>query len=198
MIVAHHPLIFKGIKQINDKDFVGRRILKMIEHGINCYCMHTNFDSVGGMADAAADKIGLKDAIVLEEILEGEGIGRVGNLDGKISVRELCDRVKTAFNLDKTVLYGDEGAVVSRVAICPGSGKDDIGLAIQKGADVIITGDITYHYGIDAVARGINVIDAGHYGIEHIFIEIVTDYLRSNTDGIEIIGMEINNPQKYI
>lgn len=39
--------------------------------------------------------------------------------------------------------------------------------AIEKGADVIVTGDVDYHSAIDAVAQGIAVIDAGHYGTEY-------------------------------
>ena len=45
-------------------------------------------------------------------------------------------------------------------------------------ADVLITGDIDHHDGIDAVAKGLNIIDAGHYGIEKIFIESVKEYLK--------------------
>lgn len=198
MIVSHHPLIFNGIKKINDNDFIGKRIITMIENGINGYCMHTNFDSVGGMAAEASDRMKLGNTVVLEEILDGEGIGRVGDLEKEVTVRELCEEVKKVFSLDKVVLYGNESAIVKRVAISPGSGKSEIGFAILKGADAIITGDINYHSGIDAVAEGIAVIDAGHYGLEHIFIEKVGNYLLENTKDVEIIKMDIDNPQKYI
>lgn len=198
MIISHHPLIFKGIKKVNESDIVGRRILTMAENRINCYCMHTNFDCVGGMAELAADRIGLQDCIVLEEVCEGEGIGRVGFLSCDMTVKELCNMVKEKFSLDRVALYGNEDEIVKKVAICPGSGKDEIELALLKGAKAIITGDVSYHYGIDSVAKGINVIDAGHYGIEHIFIDKIYSYLIENTEGIEIVKMDFNNPQKYI
>lgn len=198
MIVSHHPLIFKGIKKINDDDIVGKRILTMIENGINGYCMHTNFDTVGGMADLASDKLGLQDAIVLEDTIEGEGIGRVGNLSKEMTIKELCELVKKVFSLEKVVLYGDENETIKRVAICPGSGKDDIDVALTKGAKVLVTGDMSYHFGIDAVSKGISIIDAGHYGIEHIFIDKIATYLMEQLNGIEVVKMEINNPQKFI
>lgn len=198
MIISHHPLIFKGIKKVNESDIVGRRILTMAENHINCYCMHTNFDCVGGMAELAADRIGLQDCIVLEEVCEGEGIGRVGFLKHDMSVKELCSMVKEQFSLDKVALYGNEDEIVKKVAICPGSGKDEIELALLKGAKAIITGDVSYHYGIDSVAKGINVIDAGHYGIEHIFIDKINSYLIENTKDIEVVKMDLDNPQKYI
>lgn len=197
MIVAHHPLIFKGVKKINDNDILGRRILTLVENRVNCYCMHTNYDCMG-MADAAADRLGLSDTEVLSEVIDGEGIGRVGTLDRSYNVRELCEHVKECFGLDRVILYGNEDDNVSRIAICPGSGKDEIQNAIAKGAGALISGDISYHYGIDAVAEGINIIDAGHYGTEHIFIEEISNYLKNNTDGIEILCMDIINPQKFI
>ena len=52
--------------------------------------------------------------------------------------------------------------------------------ALSAGAQVLVTGDIGHHAGIDAVARGMAVIDAGHYGLEHIFIPFVADYIRGD------------------
>ena len=54
MIVSHHPMIFGKVDRVNDETVLGRKILKLIEHGICCYAMHTNFDILG-MADLSAD-----------------------------------------------------------------------------------------------------------------------------------------------
>ena len=57
MLLTHHPLIFKPVKKINDQDFIGRRILRLIQADISYYAMHTNFDSAPGcMADLAASR----------------------------------------------------------------------------------------------------------------------------------------------
>ncbi len=66
-------------------------------------------------------------------------------------------------------MFGNLDQPVKKIAICPGSGKSVIDVAISKGADVLLTGDIGHHEGIDAVARGLAVIDAGHYGLETCF-----------------------------
>ena len=50
--------------------------------------------------------------------------------------------------------------------------------ALNFAPDVYITGDIDHHEGIDAVARGMNVIDAGHYGLEKIFVPYMKEYNR--------------------
>ncbi len=198
MIVSHHPLLFHGINQINDGSFMGKRVLALIEHGICCYCMHTNFDCVGGMSKAAADRLGLLDAQVLEEVLDAEGIGRVGRLPKPMTVREAAQLVKERFDLEHVTCYGDMNEMIERTAIVPGSGKDELQAAISAGATLLISGDITYHYGIDGVAEGLNIIDAGHYGIEHIFIDIIGEYLEKNTRDIRIVRMPIDNPEKYI
>ncbi|MBP3925865.1 MAG: Nif3-like dinuclear metal center hexameric protein, partial [Clostridium sp.] len=56
-------------------------------------------------------------------------------------------------------------------------------------ADVYITGDISHHEGIDAVACGMPVIDAGHYGIEHIFMGFMEHYLREKL-GEEVTALQ--------
>ena len=53
MIVTHHPMIFSGIKKINNHSFTGRKIIKLIQSGISYYAMHTNYDILG-MADLSA------------------------------------------------------------------------------------------------------------------------------------------------
>lgn len=196
MIVSHHPLIFHGIKKINDSDFIAGRILTLAENRVNALCMHTNFDSTH-MALEAAKRLGLKPEGVLEEVCDGKGIGVVGELSGAVSASELALLVKKSFGLEHVVMYGDKDAKIERVALVPGSGKDEIESALASGAQAFVTGDITYHYGIDGAARNIVIIDAGHYGIEHIFIDIVSDYLERCTDNVEIMMMPLDNPQKY-
>ena len=66
--------------------------------------------------------------------------------------------------------------------------------AVKVGADVYITGDISHHAGIDAVAQNLMVIDAGHYGIEKIFIPYMRDYMKKQMPGVRVFTEEIKNP----
>ena len=63
MLVTHHPLIFSGMKQVNNQNFIGRRLVKLIQHDISYYAMHTNYD-VKGMADLAADYLKLENCLI--------------------------------------------------------------------------------------------------------------------------------------
>ena len=84
------------------------------------------------------------------------------------------------------------------MAICPGSGKSVIGEALKNGVEVLITGDIDHHEGIDAAAQGMAIIDAGHYGIEKIFIPYMKEFLEKNTKGLEIIEQPEKHPFVYV
>ena len=201
MLLTHHPMIFKGMKRVTQEDFIGRRIIRLIQNDMVYYAMHTNFD-VMGMADLAADYLGIPDTRVLEitSVSETgeEGIGRYGSLKKEMTVRECCEEVKQAFSLENVKVFGDLERKVKTAAISPGSGKSVISNALQAGVDVLITGDIDHHEGIDAVAQNMTVIDAGHYGVEHIFIPYMEQYLKREAKELEIAVQPLTFPFQII
>lgn len=194
MVVSHHPVIFGKVDRINDDTVLGRKILKLIEHGIACYAMHTNFDTIGGMAKSAASMLGLKNLEVLEETKDGEGIGEIGYLQKPMNLRELVSHVKEKFDLKNVILYGSPDRNVDKIAICPGSGKSVISVAAEKGAQCLITGDIGHHEGLDAHELGLDIVDASHYGLEHIFMHIMYEYLRDYCMDVEIGIADVGVP----
>ena len=197
LILTHHPLLFGPVKKVTDSDHVGKRVLKLAREDIACFAMHTNFD-VLGMADAAADMLHLSDREVLEITYEDdisvEGIGRVGALLEPVKLSELAGKVAEVFEIEHVRYYGDPDQLMVTCAILPGSGKSEIDLAVKAGADVYITGDISHHDGIDAVEKGIAVIDAGHYGIEKIFIPYMKEYLEREVPEIRIVSCDAGAP----
>lgn len=101
---------------------------------------------------------------------------------------------KKSIFLDTVRVFGSKEKKVRRIAICPGSGKSVIDEAVSKGADVLVTGDIGHHEGIDAVSQGLAVIDAGHYGLEYIFMEDMRQYLMENIPGMKVETAEVSHP----
>ena len=156
--------------------------------------MHTNYDCVGGMAHAAASRLSMSEDDVLEETCDGEGIGRTGRPEHSMTAAELCGLVKEKFGLSHVILYGDELKMIDRISICPGSGKEYTETALKQGAQVLITGDMSYHVAADAVAEGLCIIDAGHYGIEKLFIPYMKGYLKQNLPGIELHTAPFKEP----
>lgn len=197
MLLTHHPLIFKKMSRITTDDFIGRRVYKLIRNDISYFAMHTNFD-VMGMADAAADELFLQERQVLnvtyEDDISKEGCGRAGRLKECMSVAALAAFVKQKFQIPNVRVFGDLGDIVQSVAVMPGSGGSYIKDAINAGVDVMITGDIDHHEGIDAVAQGIAVIDAGHYGIEKLFVSYMEEFIKRELPGLTIYKAEQKEP----
>lgn len=95
-------------------------------------------------------------------------------------------------------VFGDTSRMVQRAAICPGSGKSEVDEAIAKGAQVLITGDIDHHTGIDAAAKGLSILDAGHYGLEHIFVTYMAEYFKERLPELNIYSQKLQSPFSYI
>ena len=195
MLLTHHPLIFKAIKKVNDQNFITRRLVKLIQADISYYAMHTNYD-VLRMADLSADILGIDCQEVLDKTSteEDKGIGKIGIYENEMTLRQCSELVKKKFGLNAVQVFGAEEKTVRKIAVCAGSGKSVISLAIDKGADVLITGDIGHHEGIDAVEQGLTIIDAGHYGLEHIFIKDVAETLEKDFSELVVKQAEIVFP----
>jgi dinuclear metal center YbgI/SA1388 family protein len=200
MLLTHHPLMFRGLQKVISDDFIGRRIIKIIQKNISYYAMHTNFD-VMCMADLAAERINLSNTKVLQEtfrdVNQVKGIGKVGKLAHEMTLEQCVEIIKDAFHLSRVKLYGDKSQKVEIVAISPGSGKTVVEDAIRANAQVLITGDIGHHEGMDAVARGMSVVDAGHYGLEQIFIPYMEEFLNNKLRDVKMVTQSIQ-PFQYL
>ncbi len=188
MLITHHPLIFKSVKDVTDSNFVGRRVMTLIKNNIAFFCMHTNFDAAL-MSEIVRKKLSLPEGIILLPSKEDneKGIGMTCHLPDEMTLEGFSLKVKDALSLGTVRVFGDLSMKVRIVSFLPGSGKSDIDTAIAQGADVYITGDIDHHSGLDAVEKGIGVIDAGHYGMERFFVEYVSLFLKGNTGSLEIV-----------
>ncbi len=197
MLITHHPMIFKPLKQVSGQHFIGDKILTLAENGMCYYAMHTNFD-VMGMADAVAEQLGLEDRKVLtltyEDEISKEGIGRIGALPMPMTLAECAEYVKNRCQIESVKVYGMPAETIVMAAVCPGSGKSCIEDAIRLGADVLITGDIDHHEGIDSVEQGLAIIDAGHYGLEKIFVPYMEEYCKRKLTGVEVTAAPEKNP----
>lgn len=197
LMITHHPLIFSGMKRVVADDFIGRRVIGLIQNQIAYYAMHTNFD-VLGMADLSADYLQLSQREVLEVTYsqEGrtEGIGRTGILPQTMTLKECGEFVKRQLSLPFVKIYGDLGQKVTKAAICTGSGKSLMKDVLRSNAQVYITGDMDYHSAIDAVSQGVGIIDAGHYGTEYIFMEYMEKKLAHMMPELNVQKMECKHP----
>lgn len=67
MVVAHHPIVFSGIKKLNGKNYVERTVIKAIQNNVALYASHTNLDNVrGGVNGRMAETLGLQQVEILQ------------------------------------------------------------------------------------------------------------------------------------
>ncbi len=105
------------------------------------------------------------------------GLGRVGKLVSPIVLADFIEQVKSALGVSAVSVVGDQNKLIKKVAVCGGAGASLLHKAAFAGADVLVTGDVKYHEGQDAVALGISIINAGHFATEQPVLSYVAEYL---------------------
>jgi len=68
LIIAHHPLIFKGLKKLTPENYISRALIKAIQNNVAIYAIHTNLDNVyGGVSSKIGEKLGLTETAILSQ-----------------------------------------------------------------------------------------------------------------------------------
>jgi len=194
MIVTHHPMIFRGVKRISPGTNVGRMIIKAIKNDIVIYSIHTNIDKViSGVSGMMAQRLSLTDLQFLKSDPSGEyGMGLVGNLPHPIGYKSLLEIVKVSFGVEALRSSRPLEREVQRVALCGGSGTSLMDQVSKSGAEVFITGDVSYHYFF--TEPGFAIMDIGHYESEVGVLEVIKDILTKKlpTFAVRIAAKNIN------
>ncbi len=169
LIVSHHPLLFRGLKQISGQDYVQRCVIKAIKHDIVIASMHTNMDNaLDGVNWKIAGRLGMADCqFFAPKTVDGieAGSGVVGDLPSAMEARTFIELVKRQFGVQCAQCNALLERPVKKVAICGGAGDFLLPDAISHGADAFITGEMHYHqyFGHD---HEIQICVIGHYQSE--------------------------------
>ena len=203
LVIAHHPLIFKGYKSLTGRDYVERCILQAVKNDIVVYAAHTNLDNAwGGVNFKIAEKLGLKNVQVLEpkggEWGTEAGAGVIGELDEPETETDFLHRVKKLFEVECLQHNKLTGREIQRVALCGGAGAFLIEEAIRQRAEVFMTGEIKYHefFGHE---NEILLAAIGHYESEQYTKELFYTLIREMFPDLELKQTRVNtNPIKYM
>lgn len=114
------------------------------------------------------------------------GLGRVGELRSPLPLNAFTARLKDALNLSTVKVAGNADMMVETVAVCSGSGASLLSEAIASNAQAYVSGDLGYHSAIDARHAGIALIDAGHFGSEHLIVDVLASSIR---DAVKVSGI---------
>lgn len=223
LIIAHHPIVFSGLKKITGKNYVQRVVLKAIQNKIAIYAIHTNLDNVfQGVNKKICDKLGLEKCKILAvkpPSPQGEGLGlpagQAGMRRGEVGAgmigilskpmteiaflnkvkKVFCTKTQNVASLRHTALLGKK---VSKIAVCGGSGSFLLNAAIEAKADVFVTADFKYHQFFDADNKVV-IADIGHYESEQFTKELIRDLLKQKFPIFATHLTEVNtNPVNYL
>ncbi len=175
LIVTHHPVIYSPLKRVTSDLLVW----KLVRENLSVISAHTNLDIArGGVNDILAEKLALSGV----ETLPPDHMVRVGTVERGMTPPEFAYYVKRMLELP-AVRYCDGGQAVERVAVCGGSGGSCLEEVIASGAQAFVTGDVKHSVMLEAVHRGITLIDAGHYGTEHHVLGYLSGLVRDALGG---------------
>ena len=203
LVIAHHPIIFTGIKKLNGNNYVERTVIKAIKNNIAIYAIHTNLDNVhNGVNAKIAEKLGLINCKVLslkQEVnsdLVGSGI--IGELKIPINTEVFLESLRAKMQtkcIRHTLIVKEK---IQRIAVCGGSGSFLLKNAKAAKADVFITADFKYHEFFDAENK-IVIADIGHYESEQFTKDLIYDLLVKNFTKFAVRLSKVNtNPIKYL
>ena len=204
MVVTHHPLIFHGLKKVDEADPVGDALIRAIRAGVAVYCAHTSADKApGGVSWAIARRLGLENVSVLDYDAAvssegfGCGLGIIGDFPEALSSDRAIEKVKEAFGLPYVRCSRPSDGLIRRVAACGGAGSSLVDRARAAGAQLYLCGDVSYHH--FSTPEGFMVMDIGHYESEIDIVSILFSLIQKNfpTFAVRIAQKSNNNPVFY-
>ena len=202
LIVSHHPLLFHGLKQVSDTNYVQRIVMKAIKNDIAIISMHTNMDNaLNGVNYKIAEKLGLNNVTFLDKKTDQSvpcGSGVIGNFAEAMSSRDFINKVKETFGCGFVMTNELLSRPIRSVAICGGAGAFLLDDAVKAGADAFITGEMHYHEYFDHEQK-IQITVIGHYESEHFTTEVFRDIINKVCPTLRTEIAETNtNPILYL
>ena len=201
LVVAHHPLLFRGLKSITGQNYVERCVIKAIQKGIGIYAAHTNLDNAeGGVNYRIAETIELKNLSFLDAKpgTTVAGAGVIGELPMAEDELEFLKRIKALFGIQCIRHNQLCGRKIQRVALCGGAGGFLLSNAISQGADAFLTGEMRYHdyFGHES---DLLIAEMGHYESEQYTIDLFAEVLHRQFPELKIVKTSLNtNPINYL
>ena len=179
LIVTHHPILFRGRKNLREDDAEGRMLCALVRAKLAHIAMHTNYDNASpGVNDALAAALGLHDVTAGIDPALRLGLTDCGTFGAfaELSEKALGGPIRR---------FGDPERPIKTVAVLGGSGGSYLPMAMAAGAEVFVTGEISYHAGLSAVDDGVCVLEAGHAATERPGILALSAALQKAADAVQ-------------
>lgn len=187
LVLTHHPLVYGLRSRVFKRDPSKKELCDALDKiNVPVYSMHTNFDTgLGGMNDALAEALHLKNVKVIEENIMMRG----GELESPMSAEEFAKMANKAFNVHYSLLINKGKKEIRSVAIIGGGGSGNWPIAKDNGYDIYVSGDAPHHVRRDIVNAKYNYLDMPHE-IEKIFMPTMKKLIHELDESIEIVAID--------
>ena len=195
LLIAHHPLLLRGVTTVAEDRYKGAVIARLIRGGCALLAAHTNADVVEtGTSATLAARLALGDVrpLIAGET-DGRGIGRMGTLAGPTTVGRLARLLGEILpaTAGGVRVSGDFDAEVTTVALCAGAGDSYLAEDAVRAADVYITSDLRHHPASEfrenaRLRGGPALIDVSHWASEWLWLDVAAEQLRTALDGVTV------------
>ena len=188
VIVSHHPLIFGSLDRIPANSVIN----DCIKNNIAVISAHTNVDTgKGGINDCICEKLGLSSVggVYVDGFLIRKGV-----LAEPMSAEDFAKKCKDAFG--SHIKYTDGGKMISKVAVCSGSGGGFLPSVLRAQVDAFVTGEVKHHHFIEAADNEFSLFECGHFETEDIILPKLENTLKRSLPDIKCVlyhGEEIKN-----
>jgi len=200
MIIAHHPLLLKGVTTVAESTYKGHIVATLIRGQCALYSAHTNADVVPrGTSSRLAELVGLTTHTpIVPGATPDSGLGRVGTLPTPQTLYELA--VTLGEFLPQTAVgpavSGDPEQSVSRVSVCAGAGDSLLGEEPVRSSDVYITSDLRHHPASEFREQGLlhggpALINISHFAAEWLWLDVAAEQLHQEL-GLEVVVSDLN------
>lgn len=178
LIVTHHPILFRGRKNLREDDPEGRLLCDLVRARVALIAMHTNFDNAeGGVNSALCERL---DIVHSQPLESGMRLGRIEPTTLCAFVGHVQQRLGGVVRA-----YGDPGRAIERVAVLGGAGGGYASIALAAGAQAYVTGEIAYHVGTQCASAGMCVLEAGHAATELPAVHALRRSLQNAIDAVQ-------------
>jgi len=201
LVVAHHPLLLRGVTSIAEDRYKGALLAKLIRADCALVGAHTNADIVEtGTSAVLADRLGLVDAapIVPNAADAARGLGRVGRLAEPTTLGRLARRLAELLPPTATGVRvaGGFDDPVETVAVCGGAGDSLLAHEAVRTADVYVTADLRHHPASEAreqavLGGGPALVDVSHWASEWLWLDAAARELREAHPELEVVVSDL-------
>lgn len=126
------------------------------------------------------------------------GAGRISHLGKPADLASLAKSFRRGLGLDRIEVAdanrGKPKRKIARVGVCAGSGGDLLEVAIERGCDAFLTGELSHHRVLDAVSRGLSILLVGHTESERGYLPTLAKRLKQECPGLETLVSKVDRP----